>query len=141
MLCVLPGCKSSSKSPPPPKGPVVIKWNTPKQIAQVVIDVFVENGFQVVNKRPENLTFEKPAGKMSDLTYGNWMGDGSHVWRRVKVNIHSIAEATYQVDCAAYNVRDKGGATEEEVKKWGSGDYEKMLHEAAGRLTKKTQTP
>lgn len=100
-------------------------------------DVFIEHGFVVASKRADNLVFEKPAGKMSELAYGNWMGDGSHVWLRVKVNIHSIAEATYQVDGTAYSVRDKGGPTEEEVKKWGSGDYKELLHEAADRLNKK----
>jgi hypothetical protein len=130
----LAGCSSTTTQDPgaPAKpGEARVQGNTPGQIAKVVIDVFVENGFKAIDKRPDRLMFEKPGGRAGDIAYGNWMG--GEVWYRVRVSIVSAGEATFDLRCAAWAVRDRGGATEEEVKA-RSAPYRKLLEEAAARF-------
>jgi hypothetical protein len=115
---------------------VQIHGNTPGQISQVTSEVFKEHGFTRGGQPKGGLVFEKEASKFSNLAYGNWIGDVP-VWTRVKVSIVPAGEATYSLECTAYNVRDKGGATEEEIKMhMGKGTYQKLLDEIAARFKK-----
>ncbi len=115
---------------------VQIKGNTPGQIAAAAAEVFQSHGYLRTGKRTgNNLIFEKPGSKLSNLAYGNWIGDVP-IWTRVKVSIIPTGEARYTLLCIAYNVRDRGGATEEEMKisKMSSGRYQKLLNEVAAKF-------
>ncbi len=114
---------------------VQIRGNTPGQITQVATEVFQAHGYARGSKRVGGLVFEKPAGKMSNLAYGSWVGD-TPVWTRVKLSMVSTGEAEYTLACRAFHVRDKGSSMEEEIKigRMGSGPYQKLLDEVAARF-------
>lgn len=99
------------------------------------IDVFENNGYKLARRDKETLVFEKPASKMNDLAYGNWME--AKLWDRVKVHIKQVSESIVQVHCTGYMVRDKGGATEEEVKPIRRGAYQKLLDQVVARFSAK----
>lgn len=121
---------------------VQIRGNTPGQITQMATEVFQEHGFTRGSKREGALVFEKPGGKMSNLAYGNWMGD-TPIWLRVKLSVIPSGEQQYTLQCKAYHVRDKGSATEEELKigKMGNGPYQKLLDEVASRFKRPSEPP
>ncbi len=114
---------------------VQIRGNTPGQLTQAATEVFQQHGYIRGSKRVGPLVFEKPGSKFSNLAYGNWMGE-SPIWIRVKLSIVPSGEQQYTLQCQAFHVRDKGGATEEELKigKMGNGPYQKLLDEIASRF-------
>ena len=54
------------------------------------------------------LVFEKPAGAMATLLYGDW--DANKVWSRVKVRITGLDGGGQLVTCNLYRVTDHGDA-------------------------------
>lgn len=114
---------------------VQIRGNTPGQITEAAAQVFEEHGYTRGSRRSSTLIFEKKGSKLSNLAYGNWTG-GIPIWTRVKLAIISTGEAEYTLQCNAFHVRDKGGATEEELRigKLNSGPYKKLLEEIAARF-------
>lgn len=139
MLCagglVVSGCKSAEKQPVPGFAAVELTGNTPGQISEMAQEVFAEQGYQVARSGVTSLVFEKKGTGMNNAAYGNWLGDAP-VWVRVKAQIGSVAGRTFRLECQAYMVRDRGAATEEEIK-LGSmrrKPYQKLLDEVAARL-------
>ncbi len=114
---------------------VQIKGNTPGQIRDVAGEVFEEHGWTRGSRRAGELVFEKPGSKFSNFAYGNWMGD-TPMWVRAKLFILPSGEQQYTLQCKAYRVRDKGSATEEELKvgRMSNGPYQKLLDEIASRF-------
>jgi hypothetical protein len=136
-LLLMMGCRSTEKSPKP-FASVTITGNTPGQIREAATDVFHSNGYHASEPAPGKLLFEKRGGAMSNFAYGSWLGDDP-VWIRVKALIMPAGEMTYRLQCSAFMVRDRGGATEEEVAltRLHHGSYQKLLDEVANRLTRK----
>ncbi len=114
---------------------VQIRGNTPGQISQVATEVFENHGYTRPSKQSGALVFEKPGSKLSNLAYGNWMGD-SPIWIRVKLSIVPTGEQQYSLLCTAYHIRDRGSSTEEQMKvnRVSSGPYQKILDEIAKRF-------
>ncbi len=129
------GCHSTSKSAPSGFAAVRIADCTPAQISYATVQVFREKGYLVAHGGLTNLVFEKKAGEMSNIAYGNWLGD-TPVWERVKADIMPVGETVCQLECTAFLIRDKGGATEEEIRlsKLHRGPYQKLLEQVAGRV-------
>jgi hypothetical protein len=129
------GCQSSRQPKPGAEGAFRVSGKTPAEIAGVLTQVFTANDYLVSNKGLEKLVFEKPAGKFSNFAYGNWMGEGP-VWRRIKVFITPVEGGAYDIRCEAFNVRDRGGPTEEEISvtNFRTGSCRKLLREAINRL-------
>ncbi len=133
------GCSSAQKDESAPWIAVVIQGNTPGQIRNMTETVFRENGYLVTRTGPNNLVFEKRAGKLSNLAYGSWLDD-EPVWERAKVAIVPVAEMTFRLECNARLITDRGGPIEEETKMRGlrRGPYEAILKEVVRRFQSKT---
>lgn len=131
------GCQTADKTSPASFASVVITGNTPGQIGEAAVDVFAHRGYSVMKTDPANLVFEKKAGGMSDLAYGDWIGDA--VWVRVKASVVPLGDMKWRLQCRAYLLRDRGSALEEEisVSKLHRGQYQKLLDEVAARFRTK----
>ena len=129
------GCKTTNKPESARFASVEIRGNTPGQIHDMAVEVFREHGYKVTNDKLTRFYCEKEGSQMSNIAYGNWVGDVP-VWVRVKVAIEDVVESTYRLQCHAYMVRDRGGSTEEEIEisNMRSGPYRKLLEEVARRL-------
>lgn len=114
---------------------ILVSNSSPGAVSGATIDVFENNGYKLARRDKELLVFEKQASKMSDLAYGNWTE--SRVWSRVKVTVKPDGENAVQLHCTGFLVRDKGGATEEEIKPYGRGPYQKLMDEVAARFSVK----
>lgn len=141
-ICVLAcgsGCRSAAAHSAPGFASVVISGNTPGQIRDAAVDVFVHDGYIATEKEdPANLVFEKEGSKMSNFAYGSWMGD-TPVWMRVKATIVPVGDMRSRLQCHAYRVRDRGSAAEEElpISRLHRGQYQKLLDEVAQRFAQK----
>ena len=133
-LLALAGCRSADKSGTGQTAAVVIRGNTPGQVVAATIAVFESHGFRSARTATGNLVFEKQGSHFSNFAYGNWMGD-TDVWERVKVTALLVAEAEVRLSCHAVMVRDRGRATEEEIKPLRRSPYQKLLDEIAARFT------
>jgi len=111
---------------------VQVQGNTPGQIRQMALAVFQSNGYEATRMRDANLVFEKPGSGLNNLAYGNW--NGTPVWVRVHTAIVPVSEGAYRLEGKTVLVRDRGGATEEEVKLQGASATQKLLEEVARRL-------
>jgi hypothetical protein len=131
-------CRSAKQPASARFAHVVIAGNTPGQIRNATVGVFLDNGYKARQTDPGNMVFEKEGSRMNNFAYGNWMGD-TPVWIRVKASIVALGEMSCRVQCAAYLVRDIGSAAEEElpVSSLHRGLYQKMLEDVANRLARK----
>lgn len=130
------GCKSSEVPASARFASVLIRGNTPGQIAFVLRETFAAHGYSVASADQSPLVFEKKAKGLSNITYGNW-GDDIPLFLRVKVRIVPVGEeATFRIECQAYMVRDRGSPTEEEIRfsNLRSRPFQELLDEAAARL-------
>jgi hypothetical protein len=139
MLCVGAGggCRS-------PKGPghesvaaVIISGSTPLETARAVSEVFQMAGYKPL-PLPDNsdmrLAFEKPAGAMASVLYGDW--DANKVWARVKVRIAGLDEGRQLVTCDIYRVTDHGEPhfeTEHKLSHVTKGPYRELLEQVKAR--------
>ncbi|HEY5910930.1 MAG TPA: hypothetical protein VJA21_10045 [Verrucomicrobiae bacterium] len=133
--CHTPNTPARTEAAASGTGAVQIRGVTPGQISQAAAEIFQKHGYTPGGKRTGPLVFEKEASKWSNLAYGNWTG-GIPIWIRVRLAILPAGEAEHTLQCRAFRVRDKGGATEEELKisKLDSGPYRKLLEEIASRF-------
>ena len=134
-LCIFcwAGCASTGKPAAARFASVEIQGNTPGQIHDIAVEVFQSSGYQVANKALDEMVFEKKGTKWSEFAYGDWGGDAP-VWVRVKASIVPVSEARFRLQCNAYMIRDRGGATEEEIACFRSRPYQKLMDEVAERL-------
>src|SRR6266481_4345277 len=131
-FCLLAGCQSTDKPASASFASVVISGNTPGQIRDAAIEIFEDHAYKATQIDPERLVFEKEGSGMNNFAYGSWLA-GDRVWVRVKADIVPVGEMAFRLQCHAYMVRDRGGATEEEValSRLRSGPYQKLLEEVA----------
>lgn len=137
-LCLISsGCRSTEKSGDGPFAAVLISGNTPGQIRDAAVEVFVGNGFKSIATAPTDMVFEKQASRMSNFAYGSWLGDDP-VLVRVKAAVIPVGEMKFRLECTAYLVRDRGGATEEQipVSRMHRGTYQKMVDQVAQRFSR-----
>jgi len=127
------GCRSTDKPAEGRFASVEIEGNTPGQIHNVAVEVFERDGYQVANKGLDTMVFEKEATKWGNFAYGDWGGDAP-VWVRVKASIVAAGERRFRLQCHAFMVRDRGGATEEEIACYRSAPYQKLMNEVAQLL-------
>jgi hypothetical protein len=132
---VLGGCSSPGKPDSARFASVSIRGHTVDQVRDATSQVFHADGFKVIKKGWANLLLEKEGSSMNNIAYGNWMGSG--IWVRAKVTIVDIAPSESRIDCEAFLVRTKDGATEEEIKinKLHRHHYQKLLDEVSRRLS------
>ena len=134
-LLLLCACRSTEHTGPTPLASVVISGNTPGQIRDAATDVFVANGFKASETGNGTTLFERRGGSMSNFAYGSWLSDDP-VWIRVKASVVPAGEMKYRLQCFAFVVRDKNGATEEELSltQLHHHTYQKLLDEVAARF-------
>lgn len=134
-LLLLSACRSTEHSGPKPLASVLISGNTPGQIRDAATDVFRANGFKVSESANGTLLCEKPGGSMNNFAYGSWLTDDP-VWIRVKASVVPAGELNNRLQCFAFVVRDRNGATEEEISlsHLHHGRYQKLLDEVAARF-------
>jgi hypothetical protein len=136
MLCLTGGAGCHSTNMPASSfAATTISGNTPSQIRDAAVLVFQEDGYRATRADPAALVFEKEGTRMNEIAYGNWLGDVP-VWVRVKASVVPVGEMSYRLQCHSYMVRDRGGASEEEVSLTGihKGPYQKLLDKVAARL-------
>jgi hypothetical protein len=135
-LCAGDGCQTSDKSVTASFASVTITGSTPRQIRNVAVQVFDDNGYKVAEREPTHMVFEKEGTRMNNLAYGTWLND-KPVYVRVKASVVSAGEKTYCLQCTAYMVQDIGTGTEEEiaVSYLHRKTYQKLLDDVAKRLT------
>jgi hypothetical protein len=128
------GCRSTHSSDPDQFASVDIQDCTPMQIRLVAVQIFQAGGFQVSQAKGSNLLFEKKGSAMNNFAYGNWMEQT--VWVRVKAAIVPLSETRYRLQCDAFMVRDRGGATEEQIllHHFQNGPYQELLDKVAQQL-------
>ncbi|HXP62494.1 MAG TPA: hypothetical protein VN829_18490 [Dongiaceae bacterium] len=144
MLCAGPGggCRS-------PKGPghesvaaVIISGPTPLETARAVSEVFQKAGYQPLplpDNKDMRLAFEKPAGAMASVLYGDW--DANKVWARVKVRIAGLEDGRQLVTCDLYRVTDHGEPhfeTEHKLSHVKRGPYRELLEQVKARAVQRT---
>jgi hypothetical protein len=127
------GCRSTHSSDPDQFASVDFQGWSPVQIRLAAVQVFQANGYQVSDATRANLLFEKKGSSMNSFAYGNWT---EPVWVRVKAAIVPISESRYRLQCDAFMVRDRGGATEEQIRlhHFQSGPYQELLDKVARQL-------
>jgi hypothetical protein len=132
------GCQSIDHPSTSNLASVVITGNTPGQIRDAAVEVFVDNGYKATQTDPTSMVFEKHGSGMNNFAHGNWVGD-TPVWVRVKASITAVGEMKFRLQCGAYLVRDRGSAAEEEltVNKIHKGKYKQLLLEVAKRFEHK----
>lgn len=132
------GCRSTDEPVSASFASVLLSGNTPGQIRDATVAVFVDNGYKARQTGPDAMVFEKEGSRMSNFAYGSWLGD-SPVWIRVKASAVPTGEMKCRLSCTAYLVRDIGSAAEEElpVSHLHRGPYQKLLDEVARRLARK----
>jgi hypothetical protein len=127
------GCRSTGQPVSGQFASVDLQGHTPAQIRAAATQIFQLNGYQVTQTTRTNLVFEKKGSGMNSVTYGNWT---EAVWVRVRASIVPISEIGYRLQCDAFMVRDRGGATEEEVrlKHFQNGPYQELLDKVGRQL-------
>lgn len=126
------GCRTTDASAPGQTASVLIRGNTPGQVSDMAVAVFESHGYQLASQRVGTMVFEKRGSTMSKVAYGNWMD--SDVWVRVRAEVVPVGEGTVRLQCLARLIRDKGGATEEEIKSLRRSPYQDLLDEVAARF-------
>jgi hypothetical protein len=115
----------------------MLQGNTPGQISNAVLGVFVAHGYAAGPATYTSLMFEKQASKMDNIAYGDWISDVP-VWLRVKVRIVPISEACFRLQCHAFLVTDRNEVLEHEREiKHHNKPYQELLNEVAERLGNK----
>lgn len=130
------GCQSDKHAISGKFAAVVLSGNTPGQIRDAAVTVFLNNDYKVRRTDPNAMVFEKQGSRMNNFAYGNWVGD-TPIWIRVKSSVVPVGDMSCRLECTAYLVRDIGGASEEElpVNSLHKRPYQKMLEEVAKRLS------
>jgi hypothetical protein len=129
-----PGCSTTEQAQRRVLATVEIHGNTPGQIQPAAVEVFQKDGYQLAQRSASEMVFEKLGSGWHNFAYGDWLG--TPMWVRVKLQFAPITDQGCRVDCRAYLVRDRGGATEEElpVGKSHHKDYQKVLDDLAARF-------
>jgi len=137
---LLLGCQSTGKPASAHFASVEIQGNTPGQIRDVAVEVFKQHEYLVTRSTPSNMVFEKEGTEWDKVAYGNWLGGA--VWIRVKASIVPVSEVIFRLHCNAFMVRDRGTASEEEVKLTSlqSHSYQKLMDEIAQRFHSPSST-
>ena len=135
------GCKSTGKPASAHFASVEIQGNTPGQIRDVTVEVFKQHEYLVTRSNPGNMMFEKEGTEWDKVAYGNWMGGA--VWIRVRASIVPVSEEKFRLQCNAFMVRDRGNASEEEVKLMSvqGHSYQKLLEEISQHLHSPNSIP
>lgn len=131
------GCSSDSdkKSANTRFASVEIFRNTPRQIDDMVVQVFRAHGYETERKKWPHSVFEKKASKFDAFEFGTW-DDDIPLYERIRVSILPVGDETFRLDCQAFMVKDRGMALEEEVKvsHRKNKPYQELLEEVAHRL-------
>jgi len=127
------GCHSTRVDGPPASVSVEFHGNTPGQIFAAAQEVFIAEGYTTKSTSPLRMNCDKPASKMSNLAYGDWLSGKLYI--RVKLVLVEKGEAHYRLYSQAFKVTDREGLLEEEkLNHSGHGSYKKLLEKVAARL-------
>lgn len=96
--------------------------------------VFTEGGFTVASRKPDQRTFERPAGRSEVAAYGNWQG--MEVRIRLRVDYYEQSSGRILAICRSFVAREAGTMAEDEqpLRRRRVREYEPLLHEVANRL-------
>ncbi len=90
--------------PGSPSAAVTVKARSSFDVSSILERVFVDDGYQTIQRTGDGITFESKASKTDNLLYGNW--NESKVTQRVTVTIASRGDETYRLRCLPSVVRD-----------------------------------
>ena len=118
---------------------VVIVNQTPDNIRQATVAVFLENGYQQIPMSDGSLVFQREATRREQLDYAGLAGtqQGTQVAMRVRVKITVKDPSADWLECRAYAVTDPGQGVFEQTTAlfdFQSKPYQKLLNQVAARL-------
>src|SRR5262245_57933567 len=87
-----------------PGAATTVRARSAFQVSDVLERVFVDEGYQAVQRARDSMTFERPGSKTDRVLYGNWLG--GDMAQRIKVTIVSRGDETYRLRAAPSVVRD-----------------------------------
>lgn len=113
---------------------VEIRGHPLATVKETVESVFTAEGFTVQNRKPDQITFERPATRGQVAAYGDWQG--MEVRMRLRVTFLEQTSARILLVCRSLVVREAGTMAEDEQPLGRSRvrAYAPLLHEVAARL-------
>jgi len=133
------GCGTLGGSGADSYASVTIRNHTPEEIIAATAQVFGADGYRGAMSGPGQMVFEKSASALTTLSRDGLMATqaGGRTIKRVRVEIVSVADDAYRLQCKAYLVT--GGSdpffqNEAPVSKARSGAYHALLQKVADQL-------
>ena len=113
---------------------VEIRGQKEVTVRETLESVFTEAGFKVAVRKPEAISFDRPASRGVVMAYGNW--NGMDVRARLKVEIFPQSGGVYLLVCQCFAVREAGSMSEDEqpLARRRLREYEHLLYEVGNRL-------
>jgi hypothetical protein len=107
---------------------VTIKGASLDIIRQAAINVFQNDDYKVATQTPDQIVFERNAGRLKDISYGGLASEEGTL-ERIEVIFHEEGTDTFRLECNAYMV-DKGSFFENstEVLRPFGKQYQRMLN-------------
>lgn len=103
-----------------------VKTQDPEVLADVVIKVFVEDGYEIALEMPGQINFARQASRMQELSYGTPLSPGST--EVVYVDFFPVDQETYRVECnVTIMVGGKASLTDSNVLPLFGRQYKRML--------------
>ena len=126
------GCAGREILPGKAKGMawVEITGKTAEQIAAAAKNIFLADGYEIIEDKSAELIFEKPGNRMQDIAYGG-PANADGVWIKTVLKITPKGNNTCWVSCDAYMVKNKDDdffRDETKVLKLFGREYQQLLN-------------
>jgi hypothetical protein len=132
------GCKTVSPSGSSVTASATFENATPAQMLAAAREVFLEAGYQEAPTPGYALMFEKPAGTVGSLLYGDFSG----IWLRARLKVVELSATRRVLDCKATYVRNRGEVgIEDEQGGVGKGQFRDLLRKTSAKVQAATSTP
>jgi hypothetical protein len=88
-----------------PTAAITVKSHSAFKVTDVVERVFVDDGYQPIQRTGDSITFEHKATKADQMMYGDW--NEGEITQRVKLAIAPLGNGDdFRVRCTPFVVRD-----------------------------------
>lgn len=87
-----------------PSAAITVRARSSFQVSDVIERVFIDEGYQPIQRSQDGITFERNASKTDRVLYGDWLQDD--IAQRVRVTIAARGDETYRLRCLPSVVRD-----------------------------------
>jgi hypothetical protein len=87
-----------------PSAAITVRARSSFHVTDVVERVFIDEGYQPIQRGLDGIMFERKGTKTDSVLYGNW--NEGEVTQRVQVNVASRGDETYRLRCIPYVARN-----------------------------------